>query len=201
MSYQELETIVTQGLSKTGMTINPAALDEISHLSRGLPHYPHLLGLHSGRAALDDKNLCVYEKHVQTSLTVAVDKAQATIQSDYSKTITSSRKEALYEEVLLACALAKTDDLGWFYPRDVRGPLERILGRPYKISAFARHLHAFCGTSHGQVLIKDTRSARPRYRFDNPLMQPYVLIRGLAANLILQDDLKEMKRPKPGELF
>ena len=204
MSYKELETIVIQGLAKTQMTIDQSALDEITHLSRGLPHYPHLLGLHSGRAALDDKSLCVYEKHVQSAVKSAVDKAQATIQADYSKTITSSRKEALYKEVLLACALADTDDLGWFYPRDVRPPLERILGRTYKISAFARHLHTFCETAHGPVLVKDIRSARPRYRFDNPLMQPYVLIRGLAMNLISKDDLKERqdkRGPKPGQLF
>jgi hypothetical protein len=141
---------------------------------------------------------------VQIAVNVAVDKAQATIQSDYSKTTTSSRKEALYKEVLLACALAETDDLGWFYPRDVRGPLEGILGRTYGISAFARHLHSFCEIAHGRVLVKDTRSARPRYRFDNPLMQPYVLIRGLAMNLISKTDLKqtkEMRGPKPGELF
>ena len=102
MSYHELETIVRQGLEKTGLTIEQAALDEITHLSRGLPHYPHLLGLHSARAAIDDGKLCVAERHVQIALKVAVDKAQATIQSDYSRTTTSSRKDALYKEILLA---------------------------------------------------------------------------------------------------
>ncbi len=204
MSYNELETIVTQGLAKTQMTIEESALDEITHLSRGLPHYPHLLGLHSGRSALDSKSLCVCDRHVQIAVKEAVDKAQASIQADYSKAITSSRKEALYKEVLLACALAETDDLGWFYPRDVRGPLEKILGRTYEISAFARHLHTFCESEHGPVLAKDDKSARPRYRFDNPLMQPYTLIRGLAANLISNADLrnlKERRAAKPGELF
>jgi len=44
MSDRELESIVTQGLTKTGMTIAPKALDEIGRLSRGLPHYAHLMG-------------------------------------------------------------------------------------------------------------------------------------------------------------
>jgi len=201
MPYKELEAIVVQGLEKVGMTIEQPALDEITHLSHGLPHYPHLLGLHSGRAAIDDMSLCVTEEHVQTAIKQAVDKAQASIQSGYSKAITSSRKEALYKEVLLACALAETDDLGWFYPRDVREPLEKILSRPYKISAFARHLHQLCAAVHGPVLVKDDRSARPRYRFDNPLMQPYTLIRGLAAGLISTADVQAMKVAKPGNLF
>jgi len=203
MSDRELESIVTQGLTKTGMTIAPKALDEIGRLSRGLPHYAHLMGLHAGRAALDRRLLCVAEDHVQIAVREAIDKAQASIQADYSNAITSSRKEALYKEVLLACALAETSDLGWFYPGDVRGPLERILKREYKIEGFARHLHAFCESGRGPVLVKDTRSSRPRFRFENPLMEPYVLIRGLAENLISAADLDALKtRNAPeGHLF
>ena len=203
MSDKELETIVTQGLTKTGMTIQEKALDEIWRLSRGLPHYAHLLGLVAGRAALDKRLLCVGEEHVQSAVREAIDKAQASIQSDYSDAITSSRKEARYKEVLLACALTETSDLGWFYPGDVRGPLERILKREYKIEAFARHLHAFCESARGPVLVKDNKSARPRFRFENPLMEPYVLIRGLAENLITASDLESLKRrtPPKGHLF
>jgi hypothetical protein len=37
---------------KVEMTIANDVLEEISHLSRGLPHYSHLLGLYAGRAHL-----------------------------------------------------------------------------------------------------------------------------------------------------
>ena len=136
------------------MTIDRKALDEIGRLSRGLPHYAHLLGLLAGRAALDKKFLRVAEEHVQSAVREAIDKAQASIQSDYAGAITSSRKEARYKEVLLACALAETGDLDWFYPGDVRGPLERIVKREYKIEAFARHLHAFCEPRGDQSLLR-----------------------------------------------
>jgi Cdc6-like AAA superfamily ATPase len=189
MSDGELESIVRKGLEHVGMTIESRGLDEIARLSRGLPHYSHLLGLHAGRAAVDSKTLVVNESHVQSAIETAIEKAQASIQGDYSKAITSSRRDALYKEVLLACALAETDDLGWFYPRDVRAPLERILKREYKIEAFARHLHAFGEKERGPILINDNRSARPRYHFENPLMQPYVLMRGRAQGLIRADDI------------
>lgn len=193
MSDREVETIVVQGLAKAKMSINKGSLEEISRITRGLPHYGHLLGLHAGRAALDQKSLSVSEKNVQTAVHESINKTQATIQTDYSKAITSSRKEALFKEVILACAIAETDDVGWFYPKDVRSPLQRILGRPYKIEAFARHLHAFCEDNRGPVLIKDESSARPRFRFDNPLMQPYVLIRGLAEQRITVEDLLKLR--------
>jgi Cdc6-like AAA superfamily ATPase len=202
MSDDELATIITHGLYSVQMQIDPSALDEIVRLSRGLPHYGHLLGLHSARAALDHKTMSVSEIHVQLAINDAISKTQASIRSDYSKATTTSRREALYKEVLLACALADTDDLGWFYPRNVRAPLEKILGRQYKIEAFSRHLAAFCTDTHGSILVKDDTSARPRYRFENPLVQPYVLIRGLAERLILPADLHRSERnPKQGELF
>jgi Cdc6-like AAA superfamily ATPase len=143
MTDEELATIVTHGLSRVNMQIDDTALNEITRISRGLPHFPHLLGLHSARAALDRKTMRVTESHVQKGVHEAIDKTQASIQSDYSKATHSSRQEALYKQVLLACALAETDDIGWFYPRDVRAPLQKILKRekPYGIEQFARHLY------------------------------------------------------------
>src|SRR5207244_3278821 len=121
----------TKGLHETGMNITAAALGQITRVSRGLPHYAHLLGLHSGRAACDSKSVQVTEPHIDMAVDSAIREAQASIQGDYSKAITSSRIEARYEEVLLACALAEADEWGWFYPRNVRAPLEKILKRSH----------------------------------------------------------------------
>ena len=194
--------IVTHGLSSVKMQIEPSALDEIARLSRGLPHYGHLLGLYSARAALDNRTTCVSDLHVHLATKEAISKTQASIRSDYSKATTTSRREALYKEVLLACPLAETDDIGWFYPRDVRVPLQKVLKRsePCKIEGYARHLAAFCTPTHGPVLIRDDTSARPRYRFENPLVQPYVLIRGLAECLITAADLNSTKDPRQGQI-
>lgn len=196
MSREELEEIVQKGLSSVGMTIQDTALREISQLSKGLPHYAHLLGLHAGRVALDAGSLNVTQNHVKEAVKAAIQKTQASIQTNYSKAITSSRKEALFPQVLLACAIAQTDDLGWFYPGNVRKPLEKILGRQYKIEAFGRHLHGFCEFSRGPVLRKDEESARPRFRFANPLVQPYTIMRGLAENMIKEEDLREIQDRK-----
>ena len=52
MSRDEIEAIVTTSLDKVGMTIENAGLHEISRIAIGLPHYAHLLGLHSGGGPL-----------------------------------------------------------------------------------------------------------------------------------------------------
>jgi Cdc6-like AAA superfamily ATPase len=190
MSIQELDTIVKNGLAGVGMTIVISALEEVSHLSRGLPHYAHLLGLYAGRAALDDGRVEVMEVDVKKALESAVAKTHATVQADYSKAIRSSRKEAQYMHVLLACALAPTDNLGWFYPRNVKEPLSRILDKSCQVEAFARHLHSFCDPDRGPILRKDGDSARPRFRFVDPIVQPYILMRGIAEKMIDEADIK-----------
>jgi hypothetical protein len=202
MSDIELQQIIISGLTSVDMTIDEPAIEEICQLAKGLPHYAHLLGLSAGRAALNQKTLRVVENHVQIAVKEAIAKAQASIQSDYSKAVTSSRQEALYTQVLLACAMAQTDEMGWFYPRDVREPLGIILQREYKIESFARHLHSFCQDQRGPILIANGKSDHPRFRFENPLMQPYVLIRGLAEQMIKPEDLKRKKeRERFKELF
>jgi Cdc6-like AAA superfamily ATPase len=203
MSRDELEQIVTNSLLFAEMTIERPALHEISRLSKGLPHYAHLLGLESGRQALDSQTTTVSQAHLAPAIRAAIEKAQLTIQSAYHKATLTSRKDALYDEVLLACAMAETDDLEYFSPSDVRPPLERILKREYKVEAFARHLHAFCTDERGPLLKKLDSTGRPRFRFVNPLMQPFVLIKGMADSALTDDDLRATrdKNDPQGRLF
>lgn len=197
MSVEELETIVTNGLGNVSMTIDPVALQDIAHLSRGLPQYAHQIGLYAGRAALDAGREHVVSADVQSAMDTAVSKTLATVQADYSKATRSSRTDAQYVQVLLACALAETDNLGWFYPRNVREPLSRILDKPCKVEAFARHLHTFCELDRGPILKKDGESARPRFRFIDPIIQPYILMRGLAAKMIDENDIRRPQNERP----
>jgi hypothetical protein len=203
MSRDEIEAIVITSLGKVGMRIDKAGLHEISRIAIGLPHYAHLLGLHSGRIALDDGSKCIAQQRVTAAARKATTKARVTIQTSYSKGTISTKRNALYKQVLLACALAETDDFGYFSPSDIRGPLEMILKKPYGVEAFARHLHAFCDPSRGPVLRKADLVNRPRFRFTNPLMQPFVLMKGLDENLISDDDLRAARDPNDpqGRLF
>ena len=96
----------------------------------------------------------------------------------------------MYEQVLLACALADTDNLNFFSAQAVQGPLSRILGSNREIPAFARHLDAFCQEERGPTLIKEGQTRRYRYRFAVPLLRPYVLLQGIYKGLISADILR-----------
>ena len=112
------------------------------------------------------------------------------VQSAYQKAIRSQRKGTLFREVLLACALAEVDDQGYFASADVRGPLCEITGKSYDIPNFSQHLDKFSAdTDRGPVLERAGTSRRFRFRFINPLLQPYIIMRGLADSKIMGDIL------------
>lgn len=99
----------------------------------------------------------------------------------------SPRRDALYPQALLAAALVRTDALGYFAAADLREPMSRIMGRPCDISTFAQHLKKFCDSDRGNVLERTGVKRRYRFRFKNPLLQPFVIMQGLAKGFIKQD--------------
>ncbi len=191
MSRDELVQIVRNGVEALGMRVDADANGFIALLSQGLPHYTHLLGLHALRQAIqrDDKRVRV--KHVDSAIRKAIDGAQQTLQRAYHAATISPRSDNLYRHVLLACALANADQLGYFAAVDVREPLRRIMGKPYEIAAFSRHLADYCDTNRGPVLERIGVPRRHRFRFRNPLLQPFVIMEGLARSLIKRGDLRK----------
>lgn len=188
MSRNELCEIIDKGLSKAGMTITEKAQQNIVSLSQGLPHYTHLLAQHAAQRAASTDRAEVTETDVRSAIDQALAKAQQSTIGTYHRA-TSSPRENLYPQVLLACAMATTDNLGFFASSDVRGPLSKIMGRAYDIPAFAQHLNAFCDAERGPVLQRTGSPRRYRFRFINPLLQPYVLMNGIRRGLIKDSDI------------
>lgn len=184
MSAEEIHEIVEKGLRSVPMQIQNDGLEYISLLSQGLPHYAHLLGQLSARRAVQSGRQTVQKDDVRAAIGDAIHKTQQSILSAYHRATMSTRKGTLYSQVLLACALAQVDALGYFAAADVRKPMSRIMKKYYDIPAFSRHLNDFCEVVHGPLLQKTGTRRRFRFRFVNPLMQPYVIMQGLATGLI-----------------
>jgi hypothetical protein len=191
MSQEECRKIVNDRLPRVGMTITPGALDAICILSRGLPHYTHLIGQHAAWRAIADDSQDIGEYHVGAAMQNAIQNAQHTIQSAHHRATSSPRKDALFREVLLACALAHADEFGYFTAADVRAPLRIVTGKDYDIPAFARHLRTFAGEARGEILQGTGAKYQRRFRFRNPLIQPYVVMRGIADGLLSLAQLRE----------
>lgn len=183
MSKTELEAIVTGGFEKAGMTISVETKQMIVSLSQGLPHFTHLLSLESAFIAVEARRTETTSDDVLDATGNAVKKSHSLL-SSYLKATDSSQKNNLFREVLLACARAPKDELGWFSSADVCAPLSAIMRREYSVPYFARHLNEFVEEKRGPVLQKGGSSRQHKYRFVNPLMAPFVIIHALSCGLI-----------------
>jgi len=180
MSIDELEQILNKGLGKSDMSITDQARRLIAKMSHGLPHFTHLLGLHSANAAIDRDSNEVNVEDVWSANESIVQKPHHLLKT-YHKAVTSPQTANLYSKVLLACALTPTDDLGYFSASDVVKPISAIMGKSYQVPNFARHLSEFCSEGRGPILQKTGPPRKLRYRFTDPMMQPFVIIHGYAS--------------------
>lgn len=195
MSQRELGEILERGSKHAGISIEPAAVDRITILSRGLPHFTHLLALHAGQRVVQDDRSEITMSDVTAAIETAVEKH--VIESDYAKAIHSPHSDNLFEKVLLACALAPQDQFGFFTAGTVRDPLERIAGRRLEIPAFARHLNQFLGFERGSVLERQGSPRRYIYRFKSPILQTYTVLNGIAHELITAEQMTSNEEPVP----
>ncbi len=194
MASSELEGIITTGAKAIGLQVASSQLQQIASLSEGLPHYTHAMGLYAAQRAIENDRDELTEDDIEAAKTITVRKAQGTIINAYNAATRSARQDVLFDKVLLACALAEKDDLGMFAARDVTGPLSMIMNTNYDIPAFARHLKQFSSPERGNILQRHGELRRFFFRFDDPMMQPFVILKGLADGTIDNEKLTAIKR-------
>ncbi len=196
MNEKELEEILTKRLTRLGMTMTKDARAQIIVLSRGLPHYTHMLGQCAVRVAIAEKILAVTEAHVDTAQEAVLERVDQSIRRQYHLATHSPRSGNIFQEVLLASALVAPDEMGYFQPVSIEVPLSAIMGAPYKVPKFGQHLKKLCDANRGSILEVMGTNRRFRYRFAEPLMQPYVILKGLASGLISKQTVRKMM-PNP----
>lgn len=192
MQPSELRQIISDRLPSLGMDIQQDALSYIVALSRGLPHYAHLFGQRAVKKALENRVLIVETTHVEAAMPECIEETDQSVREQYHLSTISPRTGNIYKEVLLSAALAQVDDLGYFAPAALQKPLTVILGRPAKVSLFGQHLKILCDADHGNMLEQVGTARRYRYRFAEPMMQPFILMNGLRDNLVTREQVAEL---------
>lgn len=149
MARDELAQVARGGIEAAQMTIEAPAVDRVTALSQGLPHFTHLLTQLAAQAALAERHADVGTPEVEFAVERAVQRAQQSVTEAYLRAEVAG-------PALLAAALAEDDEFGYF--AGVEG-LEQL---------------AELG-----VLERRDSAEGPRYRFTNPLLPPYVVMRGV----------------------
>ncbi|BBZ64910.1 hypothetical protein MINS_03390 [Mycolicibacterium insubricum] len=188
MRPEELHDVVVGGfdrletLSGVRITLSPGAINAIVKLSQGFPYYTHLLAGSIGELALRSKKYNVTEYDVFAALVRATSEAAHSIRVAYTDAV-ASVKPAQFGLTLLACALAEVDELGFFAPANLREPLSELSGKVRTTPSYLAHLKRF---ADAPLYILDTRGEgrKSRYRFHDPLMKPFVMMKGLNDGII-----------------
>jgi hypothetical protein len=195
MSTVELMQIAQRGFNQLEMDADADALDFISTVPRGLPQYAHMLAQEGARHALTQCQSTITIDNVLEGLRVGLSKADHTLSSAYDEA-TYSARPARFKEVLLACAIADPDEHGWLAPADLRGPYSYILGEAVDIPRFNPQLVQLA-KERGCILSRTGEEWKWRYRFSDPMMGPYVMLRGLDAGMITPSDVLNRFPPTP----
>jgi Cdc6-like AAA superfamily ATPase len=189
MSKAELIEAIDKGLRHAGMSIEGSAKNRIAELSQGLPHFTHLLTRFAALTAAEDSRTNITQSDLSVAIRESVMGYNQSVVGAYHKA-TQSPRENLYKEVLLSAALAEKDELGFFFAGDLRGPMSVVTGKDYDIPAYSRHLYDFCEESRGKILQRQGERKRFRFRFTNPLMEPFVVLKGVADGLISESQIE-----------
>lgn len=201
MSTTELGEIIDKRLKQLDMSIDSDARMKIIVLARGLPMYVHSLGKLSAMRAIYDFRKQIIEEYVDKSIEEMINSSQQSLRTKYDRAISSNQPGNLFREVLLACALTKSDDNGFFVPASVREPLSKIMGKDIQIAQYQNHLNNFMGEERGKILLRSGVERQYRFRFRDPAMQPFVLMKGISDGTISNDLETILSFPQQPDLF
>lgn len=201
MNSHEMQLLLESRLLALGMKIDGDAKWKIINLSKGLPAFAHSLGKGAVLSAIDTRKMNVTEYNVDHSIESILGGSQNTLKMDYEQAIRSNQERARFRQIITACALAETDESGYFTPKQVQAPLASILKKPIGIDGFNPNLKELASIKRGNVLQQIGSERIYRYRFTNPAMQPFVIMKGIQDGFLDEKAKSALSAPEQGTLF
>jgi len=201
MNSDEIQALLQVRVSQLGMKFEGNAKWKIIGLSKGLPSFAHALGRSSVYSAIARKSTTITESDVDQGIENAVKSSERTLKSGYEEATNSNQARAQFQQLITACALTKTDASGWFTPKDVELPFSQIMGTTKTVDNFNSSLKDFSEEKRGNILQRKGTDRSFRFRFGEPAMQPYILMKAIGAGLLDEAAMSALSSPEQGDLF
>lgn len=174
MSELESRELIEGNMRLIGLKINKSISNKIIELSSGFPHYMHLLCKHAASEAVTEKKGTISELHFNKAVFKSIENSDYSIRNAYQKATSSSTGKSQFADVLLACALAYTDDNNSFGSNEVLEQFNKITGDKHKPESINYNLGMLCKRERAEILTKLGRQKNARYRFRKPLLKAFV---------------------------
>jgi Cdc6-like AAA superfamily ATPase len=179
MKDTELNELLDSRLNRTPILLSGDARWTIVKLSRGLPYYAHILGKHSAQSAVSGKRIVITSSDVAAAMDRLIVDSGQSLEDDYKNATTSNQVDNFFTEVLLSCAIADADESGFFTATSVVDALNNVYKEKKRHAHIQRHMTEFISERRGKILIRRGAARQYRYRFSDPMMQPYVIMKGI----------------------
>jgi hypothetical protein len=185
MSILELNEILDKRLQLTPLSLANDARSAIVGISCGLPYYVQILGKFSAQNAIRDQRLRIILEDVNAAIEDFIIDSGQSFAEDYRRVTESRQMGNMFQEVILASALAQSDISGFFKLPEVVSALNLlVISKNWKYSQVQRYLSQFVSDRRGRILIRRGIGVDSRYRFSDATIQPFIVMRAIQERRI-----------------
>ena len=185
MSKVDLNEVLDSRLRLTPLEFSDDARSEIVSLSCGLPYYVQILGRFSTQNAITHRRMRVQVEDMNAAIDNFLVESGQSFVGDYQRAIDSRQTANIFQEVILASALAFSDASSCFKPSEVHKALRLISpAKDERYSRIQQYLSQLASDRRGRMLIRRGMKPDYQYRFSDALMQPFIIMRAIKDGMI-----------------
>ena len=177
MPENESSQLIEYNLGLLGLKTKKKIIEKIVELSTGFPNYLHLLCKHSATEAIKENVTKISDSHFNNAVIKSINNSDYSIRNAYQKATGSTSGKSQFANVLLACAMANTDDENSFDSIEVLKEFNNITGTEHKTESINYNLGMLCKSERAEILTKIGRQKNARYRFRKPLLRAFVKLK------------------------
>ena len=189
MLHDEQEEIMRSRLPFLGLDIDDDALELLLHIAGGIPYYVHLLALFASKTAILEGTDTIDEACIYLAMSEAIGETDPSLKNAYYQATHNPNAKNQLPATLAACAIADKDECGFSHSRDIVSALSAITGKNPSTSTSNARLKSLASEDRGNVLTATGGKHSRRFRFRDPLMQPFVIMKAISDNVYSLDAL------------
>jgi hypothetical protein len=180
MSALGLNEILNKRLQLTPISFATDARSIIIGLSCGLPYYVQTLGKFAAQNAIEGRRIRVCLEDVKVAIGKFIVESSESFDEIYQRATESRQLGNIFEEVILAAALAPSDTNGFFRSSDVLKVLKLMfIDEKLSYPRIQRYLSLFKTHRRGKILYRKNNVTNDCYRFTDSTMQPFIIMRAI----------------------
>ena len=177
MNVSESKEIIENNLNLISLKIESNILEQIIEFASGFPNYIHLLCKYAAKEAITNDQKVITKQHFNQAVLKSIENSDYSIKNSYALATKGISAQNQFANVLLACALANTDNNNTFDSMDVLNKYNYITGQNHKKESINYNLGMLCKKERAEILKKAGKSKKTRYKFKKPLLKAFVKLK------------------------